>query len=186
MAEENIEIGQEQSESLDRIAQFKAKRKTNVFAEPGKQAVVITREFEAPREMVFKAVTDPSWIPQWWGPRRYTTVVEKMELRNGGAWRFVSKGPDGEYGFHGVYHEVAPPERVIQTFEFEGLPEKGHVSLETMRLEDLDGKTKLTAVAVFQSVEDRDGQLQSGMEEGVAESYERLDELLEEMKTASA
>ena len=105
--------------------------------------------------------------------------VDTMEVKTGGRWRFVQHDGNGkEFAFHGVYHEVTPPERIIDTFEFEGLPEKGHVSLETLMLESLAGnRTKLTTIAVFQSVADRDGMAQSGMEKGVNESYDRLDEL---------
>ncbi len=157
--------------------------KTKITAEPGKQEFFITREFDAPRELVFKAHTDPKLYAQWLGPRRFTMRLEKFEPKSGGTWRYISKDKAGnEYGFHGVNHEVLPPERIIDTFEFEGLPDKGHVSLETLRLEELPGgRTKLTVQAVFQSVADRDGMIQSGMEEGVNESYERLDELLREM-----
>ncbi|GHO90453.1 ATPase [Reticulibacter mediterranei] len=160
------------------------KNKTIVTAEPGKQEMIITREFDAPRELVFKAFTDPELVPQWWGPRRLSTLVDKMDVRSGGLWRFINQDPDGnEYGFHGVYHEVCAPERIIDTFEFEGLPEAGHVCLETLTLEALPGgRTRLTAQSVFQSVADRDGALQSGMEEGLNDSYARLTELLETMK----
>lgn len=111
-------------------------------------------------------------------------TLETFEPRNGGSWRYIQKDPDGnEYAFHGVNHEVLAPERIIGTFEFEGLPEKGHVILETARFETFPGdRTKLTSQSVFQTVEDRDGMLQSGMEEGVNDSYDRLDELLEKMQ----
>lgn len=153
---------------------------TTITAESGKQEIVITREFDAPRELVFKAFTDPQLIPQWWGPRHLSTEVDKMDLRPGGEWRFINRDVEGnEFGFHGVYHEVLAPERIIDTFEFEGLPEKGHVTLETMKLEELaGGRTRLIAQSVFQSVADRDGMLQSGMEAGVKDTYDRLAELL--------
>jgi uncharacterized protein YndB with AHSA1/START domain len=151
--------------------------KLNLIAEPGKQDMVMTRVFDAPRELVFKAHTDPKLIPQWWGPSRFATTVDRMDAKVGGIWRFVQYDADGnEYAFHGVYHEVAAPERLVQTFEFEGMP--GHVLLETMTLEELEGRTKLTVRSVFQSVEDRDGMLQTDMEEGAAESWDRLAELL--------
>jgi uncharacterized protein YndB with AHSA1/START domain len=151
--------------------------KLNLIAEPGKQEIVMTRVFDAPQELVFKAHTDPKLIPQWWGPRRFTTTVERMDAKMGGIWRFVQQDANGnEYAFHGVYHEVASPERLVQTFEFEGMP--GHVLLETATFEEFEGKTKLTSRSVFQSVEDRDGMLQTDMEEGAAESWNRLAELL--------
>lgn len=157
---------------------------TKITAEPGKQEIVIEREFDAPRELVFKAFTDPELYVQWIGPRGLTTTLEKFEPRSGGSWRFIQKDESGnEYAFHGVNHEVLPPERIIDTFEFEGLPEKGHVLLETVKFEDLpSNRTKMVSQSVFQSVADRDGMLQSGMEEGVNDSYDRLDELLKKMQ----
>jgi uncharacterized protein YndB with AHSA1/START domain len=157
--------------------------KTSITAEPGKQELFITREFDAPRELVWKAFTDPKLYVQWLGPRGFTMKLEKFEPRSGGGWRYIHRDKEGnEYAFHGVYHELTP-ERMIDTFEFEGLPEKGHVSLETARLAALPGnRTRLTIQSVFQSVADRDGMVQSDMEKGVNESYQRLDELLEKMK----
>jgi uncharacterized protein YndB with AHSA1/START domain len=157
--------------------------KTKITAEPGKQEIVIMRDFDAPRELVFKAFTDPKLYTQWLGPRGLTMTLETFEPKNGGSWRYIQKDQDGnEYAFHGVIHEVAAPERIIDTFEFEGLPEKGHVILGTTRFEALPGdRTKLTSQSVFQSIEDRDGMLQSGVEEGVNDSYDRLDELLERL-----
>ena len=155
--------------------------KTKITAEPGRQEFFITREFDAPRELVFKAFTDPKLYTQWLGPRRYTMNLEKFEPRSGGMWRYTHKDKDGnEFGFHGVYHEVLAPERMIDTFEFEGLPEKGHVSLETAKFMELPGgRTRVNMQSVFQSVADRDGMMQSGMEQGINESFDRLDELLE-------
>ena len=158
--------------------------RTTITAEPGKQELVITREFDAPRELVFKTVMDPELVSQWWGPRYLSTEVDKMDVRPGGQWRFINRDAEGnEYAFHGVYHEVLAPERVIDTFEFEGLPETGHVTLETIRLEELPGgRTRLIAQSVFQSVMDRDAMLQSGAESGVNDTYDRLSELLEQAK----
>jgi len=151
--------------------------KTMIIAEPGKQEIVITRVFDAPRELVFKTYLDPNHVPEWWGPKRLTTTVDRMEVRPGGVWRIVQREADGnEYAFHGVYHEILPPERLTYTFEFEGMP--GHILLETVMLEEQDGKTKMTDKSVFQSVEDRDGMLQSGMEAGAIELMDRLAELL--------
>ena len=111
-------------------------------------------------------------------------TLEKFEPRSGGMWRYTHKDKDGnEFGFHGVNHEVLAPERLIDTFEFEGLPERGHVSLETAKFQELpSGRTRLTIQDVFQSVADRDGMLQSGMESGINESFDRLDELLGKMR----
>jgi len=160
-----------------------AKNTTTITAEPGKQELLITREFDAPRELVFKTITDPQLIPQWWGPRYLSTEVDKMDLRPGGQWRYINRDAQGTvYAFHGVYHEVLAPERVIDTFEFEGLPETGHVTLETMRLEALPGaRTRLTVQSIFQSIADRDGTLESGMEAGLRDTYDRLEELLAKM-----
>ena len=154
--------------------------KTEFVAEPGQQAIVITRTFDAPRDLVFKASTEPDLISQWWGLETYTTRIDQMDVRPGGIWRFVQNDQDGnEFAFKGVYHEIAPAERVVQTFEFEGMP--GHVSLETMQLEEVDGKTKMTSTAVYQSVEDRDWMFASGMQEGASESMDRLAELVEKL-----
>lgn len=151
---------------------------------PSDLEIVMTRTFNAPREMVFKASTKPEHVAQWWGPRGFTTVCE-IDLRPGGHWRFVQRGPDGnEYAFHGVYREVVPPERLVYTFEFEGMP--GHVALETVTLQEHDGKTKMTDKLLFKSVEDRNGMLQSGMESGAAETWERLDEHLTVMAFTDA
>ena len=152
-------------------------KQTQLIAKPGMQAITVVREFDAPRDLVFKVMNDPALIPQWWGPREYTTRVEKMELRPGGQWRFIQRDSAGEeFAFRGVYHEISAPERVVQTFEFEGIP--GHVLLQTTTFEEHNGKTLMNSNLVYQSVEDRDGMLQTGMERGQSESYERLEELL--------
>jgi len=159
------------------------KNQTTVTAEPGKQEVFITREFDAPRELVYKAHIDPDLYVQWLGPRGYEMRLETFEPESGGRYRYIHIDQAGnEYGFHGVFHEISE-ERLIQTFEFEGLPEPGHVTLDTMRLEELPGgRTRITIQSVFQSVSDRDGMVQSGMERGVREGYERLDEVLTTME----
>jgi uncharacterized protein YndB with AHSA1/START domain len=150
---------------------------THFIVEPGKQDITITRVFDAPRELVFKAFTDPELLPQWWGPKRYTTTVDRMEVRTGGIWRYLQRDSAGnEFAFHGVYHAAISPERLVYTFEFEGMP--GHISLETVTLQDQAGKTLLTNQTVFQSVADRDGMYQSGMKEGASESMDRIAGLL--------
>lgn len=157
--------------------------KTNVVAEPGSFEIVMTRTYDAPRELVFKVSTDPDLIPQWWGPAYLTTVVDRMEVREGGRWRYVQTDPEGnEYAFHGVYHSIEAPERIVWTFEWEGMP--GHVILESYTFEDIGGKTKVTTQSVFQSVEDRDGMLASGMEEGSVELMDRMEALLAQLQTA--
>ena len=155
-------------------------KKTTIIAEPGKQELFIIREFDAPRELVFKAFTDPKLLVKWLGPKDLTMKIDKMEVKAGGSYHYTHADAKGnEYGFRGVIHEIENPERVIQTFEFEGLPEKGHVTLDTARFEKLPGnRTKVIAQSVFQSVADRDGMIKSGMERGVLDSHERLDALL--------
>ena len=135
-----------------------SKNKTSITAEPGKQELFITREFDAPRDLVYKAHIDPDLYVQWLGPRGLTTTLETFEPVSGGRWRFTQKDQDGnEYGFHGVFHTMTE-ELMIQTFEFEGLPESGHVVLDTMKLEELPGgRTRATIQSVYQSVADRDG-----------------------------
>jgi uncharacterized protein YndB with AHSA1/START domain len=161
-----------------------SKNKTTITAEPGKQELFITREFDAPRELVFKAYTDPDIYVRWLGPRDLDTSLETFEPVSGGRWRFVQKDKDGnEFGFHGVNHDVTAPERIIGTFEFEGLPESGHVILETTKFEPLSGgRTRVTTQSVYQSVQDRDGMVAAGMESGVVDGFERLDEILPNMK----
>jgi uncharacterized protein YndB with AHSA1/START domain len=153
-----------------------------IIAHPGKQEIVLTREFDAPRELVFRAWLEPELLARWLGPDRLVMEIVEMDSRSGGSWRFIHREPDGsaEYGFHGIHHDVTPPARIIRTFEFEGCP--GHVQLETLLLEDAGGRTRMTAQSVFQSVEDRDGMIASGMESGVREGFARLDELLKELR----
>jgi uncharacterized protein YndB with AHSA1/START domain len=155
--------------------------KTEIVAEPGAQQIVITREFDAPRELVYRAYTDPDLLVQWLGPKRLTMTIERHELRDGGRYRYIHHDENGfEAGFHGVFHGKPSPDGVVRTFEFEGYP--GHVSLETLTLVERGGKTLSRAVSVFQSVEDRDGMIASGMESGVNEGMDKLDELLARMQ----
>lgn len=156
-----------------------AKNSLTITAEPGKQELFITREFDAPRQLVYQAHIDPELYVQWLGPRGYEMVLETFEPHSGGRYRYIHKDASGnEYGFHGVFHELSE-ELMIQTFEFEGMPERGHVVLDTMKLESLPGnRSRITIQSVYRSVEDRDGMIQSGMERGVREGYERLDEIL--------
>lgn len=150
--------------------------KLHFVAEPGMPHVVMTRTFNAPRELVFRAFTEPALVARWWGSKDMITVVDRLEARPGGIWRYVDRNGDGsEHAFHGVYHDVTAPERLVYTFEYEGMP--GHVLLETITLEERDGQTVVTDSAVFQSVEARDGML-PGMEEGANESLDSLEDLL--------
>jgi uncharacterized protein YndB with AHSA1/START domain len=147
---------------------------------PSHREIVMSRVFDAPRELVFRAYTDPQLVARWWGRRHSTTRVDKMDVRPGGLWRYIESGPDGEFAFNGVYREVVPPQRLVYTFEFEPMP--GHVLVETITFVDLNGRTQLTSTSVFDTVEDRDGMLQSGMESGANESMDQLDELLNELR----
>lgn len=158
-----------------------SKNQLKITAEAGKQEVFIVREFEAPREDVFEIYTNPEYIIKWLGPRYLTMKIDYYNSKSGGSYRYTHSDDKGHhYGFHGVIHEVTAPERVIQTFEFEGMPERGHVSLDTVLFGALpNNRTKVTIHSVFPSVADRDGMLSSGMERGVTEGFERLDEILE-------
>ena len=143
---------------------------------PSDTEILITREFDAPREVVFKAMTDPALIARWWGPRRFETIVEQMDVRPGGTWRFIHHGPDGDHAFRGEYREVVPPERIVQTFEYE--PMAGHISVETATFTERNGRTLLTVRSIFSSKADRDATIQSGMESGLRETHDRFAELL--------
>ena len=151
------------------------------FETLSEREIRMTRVFNAPRELVFQAHTDPQHTPHWWGQRGSTTIVDVMDVRPGGAWRFVQRDPEGnEYGFRGEYREVVPPERLVYTFEFEGMP--GHILWIRSRSKSTTARRRVSATSVFDSVEDRDGMLESGMESGAIESWDRLAELLESLK----
>jgi len=159
------------------------KNQTKITAEKGVQELFIRREFEAPRELVFKAFSDPELVLQWLGPCDMGMRIDYFDSRTGGSYRFIHTNAQGqEFAFNGVIHEVLETERLIRTFEFEGLPERGHVVLETATFEALpDSRTKLTIQSVFRSVADRDGIVAAGMEYGVNDSHKKLDELLEKL-----
>ena len=143
---------------------------------PTDREIHIERIFDAPRERVWRAMTDPKLVAQWWG-RGHNLVIERMEVERGGHWRFVEHSPEGTHGFEGRYREVTPPERIVQTFEWDGMP--GHVVIESMTLVDLgDGRTKVINTSLFHTNEERDGMLNSGMAEGLNQSYAALDRLL--------
>lgn len=143
---------------------------------PRDREIRIERVFDAPRDRVWQAHTDPALVAQWWG-RGNKLVIERMEVERGGHWRFVEHGPEGIHGFEGRYREVTPPERIVQTFEWDGMP--GHVIVETATFEDLgDGRTRIVTTSLFHTNEERDGMLASGMEQGLGESYAALDRLL--------
>ena len=152
---------------------------------PSEREIVMTRVFDAPRELVFEAHSSCEHMSNWWGPRGYEIVSCEIDFRPGGAWRIVHRGLDGEeYAFSGEYREIVRPERIVWTFEFEGMP--GNVSVETMTLEESNGKTTFTGTSVFDTVEQRDGMLESGMESGAVETMDRLEEYLQVLKGRGA
>ena len=143
---------------------------------PTDREIHVERIFNAPRERVWRAMTEPELLAQWWG-RGNKLVIEKHEMERGGHWRFVEHTDHGAFGFEGRFREIVPPERLVLTFEFDGMP--GHVVVNFMTLEDLgDGRTKLIAESLFLTKEDRDGMMSSGMEQGMNESYAALDRVL--------
>ena len=155
--------------------------KTQITAEPGMPLIVITREFDAPRELVFRAFTDPELLVQWLGPRDLTMTVDRYDVRDGGRWRYLHADAHGNaFGFHGVFHGDPSPDVIVQTFEFEGVP--GHVKLDTTTLEQRGGATLVRTVSAFTSPADRDAMIASGMERGVRDSDERLEELLAKLR----
>ena len=163
------------------------KNQTQIIAKASVQEFFIIREFNAPRELVFRAFNEPELLLQWLGPKELTMTIDHLDSRSGGSYRFLHCSATGdEHAFNGVIHEVTAPERIIRTFEYEGLPERGHVSLETATFEAIEGnRTKLTIHSVFKSVADRDGMIASGMERGVNDGNARLDDLLERMLSES-
>src|SRR5580658_5191718 len=151
--------------------------KTTITAEPGIPMVIVAREFDAPRDLVFRAHIDPDLLVQWLGPRDLTTAIDRYEPRNGGTWRYVQTDAEGNtYSFHGVFHGDPSPDGIVQTFEYEGAP--GHVCLQTATMAERGGKTLLRTASAFQSVEDRDAMVAADMERGVRDGGERLAELL--------
>ena len=146
---------------------------------PSDREIRVERVFAAPRDAVWRAMTDPMLVAQWWG-RGNTLVVERDLVARGGHWRYVEHAPDGVHGFEGRYREVVPPERLVRTFEWDGVP--GHVAVETATLEDLgEGRTRLVSVSLFHTTAERDGMLGAGMEGGLDESYAALDRVLAAM-----
>jgi len=152
---------------------------------PSDTEIRMTRVFDAPRDLVFEAHTSAEHMSNWWGPRKYEVISADYDFRPGGKWRIAHRGPGGdEHGFRGEFREIVPPERIVWTFEYEGAP--GQIAIETMTLEEHDGKTTLTVVSDAGSKEARDAVLESGMQEGAAETYDRLDEYLDKLKVGTA
>jgi uncharacterized protein YndB with AHSA1/START domain len=159
---------------------------TRITAEPNSPLISISREFDAPPELVLRAHTDPELMKRWLGPRRYQMHIDHFDVRHGGSYRYRHTDADGnEYAFRGVFHGDPSLEGFTQTFEFEGYP--GHISLDTARFVAAGGgRTLLQVESVFQSVADRDGMIASGMEGGMNEGYDRLDELLSSLSVTAA
>ena len=152
-------------------------KKLEIIAEPGKNFFTTKRVVDAPRELVFDAFTKCEHLKRWMGPSRVTMTSCQIDLRPGGRYRFVFRGPDNnEAGFSGEFKEVVRPSRVVRTFVFEPIPEAA--ALETLELEEHDGKTTIKTTTLHKTVENRDGHVNSGMEGGMTEGYARLDELL--------
>jgi uncharacterized protein YndB with AHSA1/START domain len=157
--------------------------KTRITAEPGIPQIIVAREFDAPRELVFRAHVDPDLLPRWLGPRELRMTVDRWEARDGGHWRYTHTAADGaEYGFRGVFHGDPTQDSIVQTFEYEGAA--GHVALQTTTFTEHDGRTLVRTVSAFQSVEDRDAMVESGMEHGAVDAGDRLDELFAQLRTA--
>jgi uncharacterized protein YndB with AHSA1/START domain len=153
------------------------RHKTSITT-PSDTEIRIERVFDAPRQLVWDVYHDPELLPEWLGPRELTTTVEQFDVRAGGSYRFIHTAADGsEFVFFGEIREVAEPEYVVRTFAWEGMP--GKQSVERAEFEELDdGRTRLVITSTFESKEDRDGMLESGMERGVNDSFERLDDVL--------
>ena len=152
---------------------------------PSDREIVMEREFDAPRDLVFEAHTSCEHMANWWGPHGYTFGACELDFRPGGKWRIVHRAPDGEeFRFFGEFRDIARPERIVWTFAFEGM--SGEPAVETLTLEEHDGVTTLRATSVYDSVEARDAMLQSGMESGAAESLDRLDDYLEVLAARAA
>lgn len=150
---------------------------TTIASPEGVPFIDIVREFEAPVPVVYRAYTEPELVAQWLGPHGYNMSIAEYDVRTGGSWAYGHEDPDGNvYGFRGTFHSVIPNESIVQTFEFDGFP--GHVSLESVRFEAIGERTRVVAHAVYQSLEDRNGMVKSGMAKGVTEGYERLDGLI--------
>src|SRR6185312_8371126 len=157
-------------------------KKTDLTIEREKLEVTATRVFDAPRELLYKVFTDPKHKAIWWRCDAVTNISVQMDVRPGGSWRIIQKGDDGkEFAFHGEYLEVTPPERIVNTSEFEGMP--GHIITETATFEELSGKTRLTIYSSFQTIEDLEGMIKAGMESGTTESMDHIQELVIDRQT---
>ncbi len=158
--------------------------KNNLQIDKENKVTTMERVFDAPRELVYKAHTEAELVAKWWGPNKYETIVDIYDVRVGGKWRMLHKskvsGKQDEHGFHGEFKELDPPNKITWTFEWEGMP--GHVIVETMELFNEDGKTRIKTTSHYDSIEDLEGMVQSGMEQGATESWDRLETLVTSMK----
>ena len=153
--------------------------KTTFTVKKDELKVVMERVFDAPRELVWKIISDPKMVPKWWGPERFETIVDKMDFRVGGEWRFIHKAEGEQHSFHGIYQEIVPLEKISDTFNYEPIG-PGHEMVETLVLEATpDGKTKAAQTSAFKNIEDLEGMVNSGMEDGATETWERLAALAE-------
>lgn len=159
--------------------------RTQITAAPGIPQIVVSREFDAPRDLVYRAHVDPQLLPKWLGPRELTLSVDRWAAHDGGTWRYVHTDDHGNtWGFRGVFHGDPTPQAIVQTFEFEGAP--GHVALQTTEFTEHDGRTLVRTVSAFQSVEDRDAMVESGMEHGTRDAGDRLEELLATLRAGTS
>jgi|HubBroStandDraft_5_1064220.scaffolds.fasta_scaffold62812_2 uncharacterized protein YndB with AHSA1/START domain len=165
-------------------ARSDVKNQTTISAPADEPIIILTREFDAPRELVFAMYTIPDHVKRWWGPRYITLALCEMDVRPGGAWRYVfAKGAGPEMTFKGVYQEVTPPERLVYSFIFDVETIRDHPAMVTITFEQLGSRTRLTQTVRHDTFEARDGHLHSGMEGGAKETFDRLEELLETMPT---
>lgn len=159
---------------------MKAHRRAQITT-PSDREIRIERTFQASRDRVWRALTDPALVSRWWGPNGSPVEVERMDVRPGGQWRFVEHGPQGPDGYQGHFREVIPPERLVYSFEWDGMP--GFTAIETMTLEDLgEGRTRLVTLLFYDSTAERDGVLRSGVEAAFNRSFDALDRVLTQVK----
>lgn len=158
-----------------------AEEKKYTMEYPSDTTLKVTKWFDGPIDLVFKIHTDRELIPQWWGPKEYSTIIDKLDFVVGGEWRFVQKDQNGnEYAFHGEFKEIEAPNRFVQTFIWEGLPDK--VITSEYIFEEKDGKTLYTSIDHYETKEDREGMIQSGMESGMSDGFDKADALLATLK----
>jgi uncharacterized protein YndB with AHSA1/START domain len=154
--------------------------RTQITAEPAVPQLVVTSEFAAPRDLLFRAYTDPELLVRWLGPRGLTLTIDHLDSRHGGTWHYIGSDTDGsKYSFRGVFHGTPSPDGIAQTFEFDGM--RGQVCLETVTFTEHAGTTTVTQTTVYQSAQDRDRVLRYDMAEDIHEAVERLEQLLAQL-----